>query len=92
MKLYILNGDPPHQNMGGEETVYNITAQAHPFTYSFILTVYILYDTVFLNTFSHPCVSSFQSVDNKHKVNNYYVLYYIKLPVWKMIYVLSIST
>jgi len=39
--------------MGGGETVYNITAQAHSFTYSFILTVYVLYD-VFLNPSPHP--------------------------------------
>jgi len=81
MKLYILNGDPPHQNMGGGERVYNITAQAKSFTFSFILTVYVMYDAVFLNPSPHPRVSSFQSVDNKHKVNNYYILYYIKLSV-----------
>jgi len=64
MKLYILNGDPPHQNTGGGQTVY-ITAQAHSFTHSFILTIYVLYDTVFRNPSPHPRVSSFLSVDNK---------------------------
>ena len=58
-------GSTPHRNMGGGETVYNITAQAHSFTHSFILTVYVLYDTVFLNPFPHPRVNSFPSVDNK---------------------------